>query len=81
MSNRKRYPGMGGVTGLSAAMVDVLLTGDSEIDPFLMFVVTAEQIEAAWRAAPRRSEAAWPDSEGTRCSPLTAGCSRSCSLR
>jgi hypothetical protein len=40
---------MGGVTGLSAAMVDVLLTGDSEIDPFLMFVVTAEQIEAAWR--------------------------------
>ena len=34
---------------LSSALVDVLLTGDSEADPFLMFEVTADQAADLWR--------------------------------
>jgi hypothetical protein len=37
------------IGNLSAAMVDLLLLGDSVDDPFLCFDVQADQIAAAWR--------------------------------
>lgn len=44
----KRTAGPGRIGDLSPAMVDLLLTGTSQADPFLEFEVRPEQIEAAW---------------------------------
>jgi hypothetical protein len=47
MPRKRRQPKLR-IDALDPALVDVILTGDSERDPFLCFDVSAAQIDAAW---------------------------------
>lgn len=46
---RKRTAGAGRIGDLSPAMVELVLTGTSTIDPFLEFEQHDGEVEAAWR--------------------------------
>jgi hypothetical protein len=45
----KRRTTDGTIPGLEPAMVDYLLTGSSELDPWIEWFVTEEEVDAAWR--------------------------------
>ena len=46
---RKRRQPKRRIDELTPALVELLILGSSEIDPFLEFDVTAEEIAAAWQ--------------------------------